>query len=161
MIRKGDLADVGILDGIARRVAEELHASGVDQWSSTYPGAREFVADAVAGALHVDEIDGRIVGSISILPERDPAYDAVVWAGRRSLVVHRLMVDPSWRLRGVGTGLLAFAIATAKDAGADSLKVDTHPDNLRMRRLLESHGFIHRGHLPMINREAYELSTNL
>ncbi|MCK7490802.1 MAG: hypothetical protein MZW92_02715 [Comamonadaceae bacterium] len=38
MIRTGDLADVAALNAIARRVADELHASGVDQWSASLSG---------------------------------------------------------------------------------------------------------------------------
>jgi len=157
MIRTGKPEDATILDAIARRVADELHANGVDQWSSTYPGRREFTADAERDALFVDEEHGRIAGSISVLPENDPAYAAVSWAGKRSLVVHRLMVDPDLRRAGIGSALLLHAIALARGAGMDSVKVDTHPDNLRMRRLLERHGFVHRGHLPLIYREGFEL----
>ncbi|MCK7490804.1 MAG: Obg family GTPase CgtA [Comamonadaceae bacterium] len=41
------------------------------------------------------------------------------------------------------------------------MKVDTHPDNVRMRKLIEKHGFLHRGHLPLIYREGYELATQV
>ncbi|MFH0993251.1 MAG: GNAT family N-acetyltransferase [bacterium] len=152
----GDPNDIIILDGIARRVANELHAIGVDQWSATYPSIREFTADIARSGLYIDEEAGRIVGSISVLPENDPAYAAVVWKGRKAFVVHRLMVDPDARLQGTGSALLEFAIGLAMDAGMDAVKVDTHPDNQRMRRLLVKHGFIPRGYLPSINRDAYE-----
>ncbi|HAQ57221.1 MAG TPA: hypothetical protein DCR44_07510 [Acholeplasmatales bacterium] len=157
MIRTGNLSDVLALDAIARRVADELHASGVDQWSATYPGVKEFTQDVRRGALYVDEEDGVVAGSMSLLPENDPAYGAVPWVGHHALVMHRVMVDPSYRRRGIGNTLFAFAIALSRKAGADSLKVDTHPDNLRMRKLIEKYGFIHRGHLPLIYREGYEL----
>ncbi len=157
MIRTGKLSDVPALDAIARRVADELHASGVDQWSAVYPGVKEFTSDAMKGALFVDEEDGLVAGSMSLLPENDPAYVAVSWHGSHALVMHRVMVDPIYRRQGIGAALFAFAIARARAAGADSLKVDTHPDNLRMRRLIERFGFVHRGHLPLIYREGYEL----
>jgi GNAT superfamily N-acetyltransferase len=157
MIRTGKLTDVAALDAIARRVANELHASGVDQWSATYPGVKEFSSDALRGALYVDEEEGVIAGSMSLLPENDPAYVAVSWVGSHALVMHRVMVDPIFRRQGIGASLFAFAIEQAKAAGADSLKVDTHPDNRRMRNLIEKFGFVHRGHLPLIYREGYEL----
>ncbi|MFA5006509.1 MAG: GNAT family N-acetyltransferase [Candidatus Izemoplasmatales bacterium] len=156
MIRTGKAEDAVILNDIARRVADELHASGVDQWSAVYPGIREFTADAAKGALFVAEEEGRIVGSISILPENDPAYAAVRWEGRNALVLHRVMVDPDARRHGIGAALFTFAIAKAMREGADAVKVDTHPDNARMKRMILRFGFVHRGHLPLIYREGYE-----
>jgi len=157
MIRTGDVKDVLILDAIARRVADELHGSGIDQWSATYPGVREFAADILRSGLFVSEEGRRIIGSISVLPENDPAYATVTWVGKKAFVVHRLMVDPDARCKGVGSALLTYAIRLAAEAGMDSVKVDTHPDNQRMRRLLMKHGFVPRGYLPLINRDAYEL----
>ena len=157
MIRTGKVEDAKTLDAIARRVADELHENGVDQWSDIYPGVREFTMDAEKGALFVAEEEGRIVGSISILPENDPAYAAVRWHGVRALVLHRVMVDPASRRHGVGASLFRFAIDAAIASGADAVKVDTHPDNERMKRLILRFGFVHRGHLPLIYREGYEL----
>ncbi|MCK7490803.1 MAG: hypothetical protein MZW92_02720 [Comamonadaceae bacterium] len=47
----------------------------------------------------MDEEEGVVAGSMSLLPENDPAYAAVSWTGTHALVMHRVMVDPLYRRR--------------------------------------------------------------
>ena len=158
MIRKGTAEDAGRLGEIARTVARGLHAEGIDQWSEVYPSAADFRRDAEAGGLFVWEEEGILRGSLSLLPDDDAAYRAIAWPEGFAFVIHRVMVDPVCRKTGIGAALLAEAVRTARCQGAVLLKVDTHPDNPRMRRFLEKAGFREVGWLASIHRVAYAKS---
>lgn len=157
MIRIANKDDLMTLSKAARIVASELHASGVDQWSAIYPDYPDFEKDLSRDALYVVEMDQKVVGSISVLPENDPYYRLLAWKGYHALVVHRLMVLPEFRRHKLGTLLFNFAINKAKNEGYDSIKVDTHPDNIRMQNLIHSVGFKEIGYMPGFNRIGYEL----
>jgi len=157
MIRKGCTEDLEGLNKIARAVAEDLHAHGIDQWSAVYPNRDHFGADLEKGGLYVLLADGILAGSVSILPENDPVYQTIPWKKTRSMVIHRMMVDPSRMGKGLGQALMAFAVAKCRESGVESIKVDTHPDNYRMKGLLQKFGFIPGGYLAAIHRDAFEL----
>jgi len=157
MLRLATSDDLKGLCCIARIVARELHASGIDQWSDTYPDYEHFQKDLDKSALYVYEIEGGVIGSISILPENDPFYKVLTWEGTNALVVHRLMVLPAFRRQHIGSTLLNFAIEMAKKQNYDSVKIDTHPDNLRMQKLIKSCGFKEVGYITPMNRIGYQL----
>ncbi|MGY8685471.1 GNAT family N-acetyltransferase [Bradyrhizobium sp. UFLA05-153] len=50
-------------------------------------------------------------------------------------------VTPSWRRRGVGSGMLAHTLAWFREVGATLVSAHTHPTNTAERGLLESAGF--------------------
>lgn len=155
MIRKGTIEDLPRLEAIARAVARGLHAEGIDQWSETYPAAADFLRDVRAEGLLVWEETGMIRGSLSLLPDTDEVYRTISWPEGRALVIHRVMVDPVFRKSGIGGALLDEAVRIARSQGFALLKVDTHPDNARMRRFLGKAGFSEVGWLEAIHRVAY------
>lgn len=157
MIRKAELKDLIVLDQIARRVANDLHQHGIDQWSDTYPGIKNFQADLENNGLLVYDRDGVILGSVTIKDTSDEVYREVTWIYQKPAVIHRMMVEPKEMRNKIGTKLMEFAIERIKKAGFDSIRVDTHPDNYRMKAFLTGFGFVPRGYLPTINRDAYEL----
>jgi RimJ/RimL family protein N-acetyltransferase len=58
-----------------------------------------------------------------------------------------MCVDASWRGRGVGTALVAEAIATARNLGAHKVGLQVWPHNEPARRLYRRHGFVEEGRL--------------
>ncbi|HOP56585.1 MAG TPA: GNAT family N-acetyltransferase [Bacillota bacterium] len=157
MIRNSLKTDPVILEKIARVVARGLNSEGISQWSLTYPSLQDFANDHEDGSLLIYESEGTILGSVTIKPENDPAYAKIIWEGKNAFVIHRLMVLPEARMKGIGKTLFMAAIEKAKTSKADSVKVDTHPDNLRMQRLILKMGFKRKGYLESINRIGYEL----
>ncbi|MCF7924109.1 MAG: GNAT family N-acetyltransferase, partial [Candidatus Izimaplasma sp.] len=91
--------------------------------------------------------------------ENDPPYKEIKWEGHNSLVIHRILVDPKYQNKGIGKSLFNKAIELTKRGNYQSLKVDTHPDNIKMQRLIKSMGFKYVGYIKSINRLAYELIT--
>ncbi len=157
MIRHAVETDLNELTSLARQVANNMHQNGIDQWSATYPAYENFEYDLSKNSLYVFLKDNRLVGSITILPENDLFYKELVWEGKQSYVVHRLMVDPDFMRQHIGRQLFLHAINHAKTKGCDTVKVDTHPDNIRMQSLILSLGFKEKGYIKGMNRIGYEL----
>ncbi len=156
MIQKASLADIEEIAKLARVITEDIHRLGIDQWSDKYPLYEHFKKDYDLNGLFIIKKDNIIVASISILPENDPFYHEISWLKEKSLVVHRLMVDPLYMRHRLGSLLMSFAIQKAMNENYQSMKVDTHPDNLRMQNLLKSLGFVEIGYIPGMNRIGFE-----
>lgn len=158
MIRKATKADVPAVALLARSVAKDLHRQGVDQWSDVYPLAVHFEADVDKDGLYVYEQGNRIVGACAILPEADPPYRTIPFTIGEAIVLHRVMVDPDHMRQGIGKALFEFASEIARERRVPWIRVDTHPDNVRMRSFLRKEGFQEIGYMASIHRIGYERS---
>lgn len=159
MIRLATIADLDHVDALAVRVIEHMATANIPQWTLVYPRRQHYAVDVQRNALFVYEQDDQIVGAFTILPEQDPPYETIsgwLTAHGESLVIHRAIVDPNLQRSGVASELMNHAFDLARQGGYQSIKIDTHHDNYKMRNFLDKHGFQHIGYLAVINREAYE-----
>lgn len=159
MIRKAKITDLDAIDQLAQMVRTHMLSIGLKQWPGDYPNRIHFEKDIRQNGLYIYEDNHHIYGSISILPENDPAYQIINWTFENQLVVHRLFVDPNQQNRGIAMALFEYAKSLAIKNG-QGLKVDTHPDNQRMQALIIKEGFQYKGYIESINRLAYEWLPN-
>ena len=156
LIRLAINDEIQAISELAKVVRADMWNNGLEQWTGNYPAYENFYQDYANIGLYVLVKDGLIIGSVSIFVENEVAYHEVVWEKDKSLVVHRIIVDPAKQGQGYGKQLIEFALAMAKQGGFGSVKIDTHPDNLKMQKLLKSMNFSYRGYLSSINRLAFE-----
>lgn len=62
-------------------------------------------------------------------------------SGKPILRVQDIYVEPKFRNRGIGTGLLAFCEKMARAKGAHSIRLETNINNTQARRLYEKAGY--------------------
>jgi len=156
MIRKAKLEDIKEVSLMAREVVKNLHDLGIDQWDENYPLYEHFLVDFQKDALYVIEVDGEILASMTLLKENEKFYHEISWYNQNSTVIHRIMVKPSAQKRHLGTSLMEYAIEYSKINQYPSLKIDTHPDNFRMKAMLSNLGFVEVGYIPSMNRIGFE-----
>lgn len=127
---------------------------GIDQWQGGYPH-RGIIEDDIARGESIiaidegapiatammacrDELDYRTITDGAWLTESlpdDPCY----------IVVHRVAVVCERKHNGVGAYILEYAADMARSSGCASVRIDTHPGNIPMQRLLEKNGFTQCG----------------
>lgn len=156
LIREAVFDDLEVIASLAKVVRSDMVSKGLNQWVGDYPNIDNFRSDLEKGGLFVFIEEEKIVGSCSILKENDIAYKEVVWNGKNALVIHRILIDPRYQGKGFGKEMINFAFKKTVNEGYDSLKIDTHPDNIKMQKMLKSLSFDFRGYLASINRLAYE-----
>ncbi|MBN2540501.1 MAG: GNAT family N-acetyltransferase [Bacilli bacterium] len=156
MIEKAKESDLTRIVEIAVTARTKMLREGLFQWPGDYPNRVNFLSDLNQNALYIYKEDNTVLGSISLLEDKEVAYREITWKKESSLVIHRIIVDPMTQGKGIGMKLFEFSIDLARKLGYDSVKVDTHPDNLKMQGLIKKAGFIPVGYLKGINRLAYE-----
>jgi ribosomal protein S18 acetylase RimI-like enzyme len=118
----------------------EAMARLVPQLSSSSPAPTEAqLAEIVASPssrLLVARIDGRIVGSLTLVMFRIPT-------GLRAWI-EDVVVDASARGAGVGEALNRFALDEARRAGATTVDLTSRPSREAANRLYRRLGFVQR-----------------
>ncbi len=156
MIRKARTGDLDALDTLSQAVIADMHANGIFQWPNTYPRKAHFARDIENDSLYVLEDGDCIIGAMAFYEENDPPYRTVDWLRDYSLVIHRILVDPNRHRSGAASTLIRFAIKRAHREGYDSIKIDTHPGNTRMRHFLKRNQFIEGEYIKPMHRIAFE-----
>ena len=125
-----------------------LREQGLDQWQNGYPDVQTIRADIETGMSYIAEVDAQVVATTCLSFAGEPAYDAIdgKWLTEGEfLVVHRLATRQTVRRKSVAKKLLHYAETVAQSKKINSIKIDTHPENIPMRRLLEAMGYVRCG----------------
>ena len=112
----------------------------------TPPGVRDesneayYIREIIVGGrslVLVAESAGEVVGNVMVLREHSTVQDHV---GTLSICVEK-----GWRDAGVGTALVASALAWAADCGVEKVQLSVFPDNARAIAVYERAGFVTEG----------------
>ena len=117
------------------------------QWRGGYPGRALLEEDLRRGQLYVCEQGGAVCAAFVFFVGEEPSYahiDGAWLCGGPYGVVHRLC-SPG-RAKGAATACLQFCMQRC-----ESLRIDTHQNNLPMRSLLHKLGFAPCGVIRLAN----------
>lgn len=141
MIRLGNKSDVEAILTIIKDAQGRLKQLNVNQWQDGYPNRKSIETDIENKQLYVYLFNGEIVGTMTVL-NYEPTYDHVKWLNNKDyIVVHRIAIKNNFNGKGIGKKLLLQAMALFKK----DLKIDTHPKNEPMQKMLKSLNFIYCG----------------
>ena len=181
MIRKATYEDVPALMEIFRKAREIMRASGnMNQWNDGYPSeeiVRKDIDDGVCYVLcnshpepltcHPEQSEGSpyasgtIKATMAFIPGPDPTYAKIEggqWIDDSPYhVIHRIAAaEPG---HNAAEKLLEWAFTLT-----ESIRIDTHKDNIIMKHILDKQGFTHCGTIYLANgdpREAYQMSKKV
>lgn len=162
-IRKTTVADIPAVAAILQEGKTSIAELGITQWQNgPYPGRIDVEADVAAGISYLaEDTTGTALGTIAVTTDGDAAYDHIdgAWLtsstseAPRYATVHRTAVLRAAARRGVMSALMTAAEDIARDAGCESVRVDTHPGNTPMRSLLNRCGFTLCGTITLLKDE--------
>ena len=161
IIRHALITDLGTIMEIYKQAREFMARTGnPTQWGPTNWPPRELIEkDIASGCSYVCEEDDQIGAVFCFRTGEDPTYAEIdgKWIDDRSYgVVHR--IASNHKLRGAGRYCIQWCYSQC-----GHLRMDTHPDNKIMQRLLEEEGFVRCGIIHVEEddypRLAYEKSS--
>lgn len=141
-VRRATTNDVAEMTEIFRHAREFMRSCGnCTQWSGCYPGRTDAIADIENDNSYVVTDDGRVVGTFAFIVGDDPSYSVIdgCWLNDAPYgTIHRIASD------GTCHGVADIALDFCRTQ-ADNIRIDTHADNMPMRRWIESRGFRYCG----------------
>lgn len=166
-LRKTIDKDLSEISRIIESAKLLLKANGINQWQDGYPDEATLHSDIRRQVSYVLIVDGQIAGTGVILNQIDPSYEEIEegnWAGSEKSVyssIHRTAMSPEFRGRHLSSALMGYLISAAGLMGHPDIRIDTHPDNHAMQRVIRNAGFDYRGIIylnkPDGKRRAYQL----
>lgn len=157
MVELAQMIDLDQIDELAQKVINDMNQNHIPQWTLDYPRIAHFREDIIQKRLYAIKYNNKIVGVVVITKENDEPYKTIqTWKKAHSLAIHRLLVDPDYQGKGIASMFMMYAKQKAIQEGYESIKIDTHPENYKMRMFLIKQQFIEIDYLSIINRIAYE-----
>jgi possible acetyltransferase len=164
-MRKANFKDLEKVSDIVEEAKKSLKNDGVDQWQNGTPNLSLLGQQVSRNNSYVYEKYGEVLAYAYLSPDYDPTYASVRKAmkGDNSITIHTLCVNKDKMGKGIGSLFFEQIKDFAVKNNKDSLRIDTHKDNFRMRGLIKKFGFSYIG-IIYINdngiakpRYAYEL----
>ena len=142
-IRLATLEDLDALMRLFAEVKTGLSSIGFDQWPDYYPQETIVSADLSRSEVYCMEANGRMLGTLTLNQEQDPAYEQISWgiAATAPFVVHRLVVHPDYWGQGLGKQWMRFAEERAAQLGGKVIRLDTYAKNAASNALYTNLGY--------------------
>ena len=149
-IRKTTLEDLPVILRLRDQAREIMRSYGnMNQWPEGYPPLAKFENDIAQGHSYVMANDtGLIVGTFALIPGPDVTYQVIYdgqWLNDEPYyVIHRIASTPD--SHGILNAILDYS-----EALSPNIRIDTHADNIIMRKGLEKRGYQYCGIIHLLN----------
>lgn len=154
-VRRTEWRDIDAVAAVLADGKRSLAELGISQWQwGDYPGRADVEADVEEGISYLaEDRDGRIAATAALSFAGDGNYAAIegAWLCEpegpevRYGTLHRTASSRANARQGAMKAIFLAAEDIARDRGALSLRVDTHPLNAPMRSLLGRLGYAECG----------------
>lgn len=145
MIRNSTNKDIKDIISLIHQAQAYFKENNIDQWQDGYPDEAQIFNDIERKHSYVLD-DNDIIGTMYFAIEDDESYASIhgQWLTNNQpyAVIHRIVVDNTHKGHGLASQLLQYAIEECLKNNINSIRIDTHKDNLSMQRFLEKNGFI-------------------
>ena len=144
-----------------------MRCMGLNQWQNGYPSREIWVDDIESGrAFVVIDSEGSVLGQFVYQTEPEASYERIegAWLSDSAYAcMHRVCVSDAAAGKGLAARMFAFACDRARNEGFASVRIDTHADNVPMKRALEKACFERCGIIELVGgvesgakRDAFE-----
>ena len=143
--RKSTFADIDAMMSIVNDAKNLLKSQNIDQWQSGYPNRPLLEQDVKNGIGYVLCENDKILGFCALTFGADESYATIDgrWksSGENYAVVHRMAVADDCHGRGLGVAIYQETEKLARQHKAQSLRADTHHENIAMQKTMYKSGF--------------------
>lgn len=144
-IFKSKESDINEIMKIIKVAQEDFKSKGIDQWQNNYPNADIIKEDINNNNSYVLKEEGKIIGTTALIFDGENDYNTIYDGEWLSLgdygVIHRMAIDFNYRGTGLALMFLKKLEQITRDRGIYSIKVDTHIENMPMKKLLLKNGY--------------------
>ena len=151
MLRKAKNNELDKILQIINEGKQFLKEQGINQWQHGSPGRSDVENDIKQEISYVYELDGEIVGT-AMLNNYDADYEkySTLWTSCNNyLVIHRLAIKEEYRSQGVAHKFMNDIILFAKENSVEYIRIDTHKDNVIIRKYLSKNSFKELGKIKL------------
>ena len=134
---------------IVKQAQVYFKEQNIDQWQNNYPNEEVINNDIENGESYVMLDENNIIATTVISFTKETSYENILdgkWITNGDYgVIHRIAVDNTQKGKGLSHKIIKYAEDVCRQNKVNSLKVDTHEENIPMQNLLKKNGFKYCG----------------
>lgn len=147
--RKSKREDIEKIMMVIKKAQAYLKEQGIDQWQNGYPNE-----DVIKTDIDNDEsyvlVDGKkVIGTTALSFDGENTYNSIYegeWLTNGDhAVIHRIAIDSDFKRKGLASKILKEVDKECEKKKIESIKIDTHRENMAMQNLLMKNGFKYCG----------------
>jgi ribosomal protein S18 acetylase RimI-like enzyme len=141
-IRNAHTQDLNEIMKLISSCVLNMETQGIHQWDEIYPDEKTIRNDIEKQQLYLLEDEGRVCGVIVLNEFQEPRYKSIDWKFQgKTLVIHRLMIEPACQRKGYATMLMRFAHKLVKEGHYENIRLDAFTHNPAAVGLYEKLGY--------------------
>lgn len=148
-IKKSTIHDLNSILTIIKQAQYYFKQHGIDQWQNNYPNEDTIKSDIDSEISYILLINHKVMATAVISFEIEPSYQTIYngnWLSNDSYaVIHRIAVDQSMKGQNIASEFLNYANHLCVKNKINSIRIDTHENNLSMQKLLLKNQFHYCG----------------
>ena len=168
-IRIAEPNDIERILSVIESGREFLRSQGISQWQNGYGPSSQSVKGDIEnnrGYALVTQA-GAVCGYATLVEGVDDSYTNIkdgCWddSHDRYISIHGVAIDADYRGKNLAKRFMRGLIEIAEGMGYRDIRIDTHPMNETMQRVILRAGFVYRGlvefDIPDGKRKAYQLN---
>jgi RimJ/RimL family protein N-acetyltransferase len=147
--RKAIETDINNIMKIINQAQAYFKEQGISQWQNNYPNTETISNDVANNYSYVLLKDSKIVATVAVCFDGEKTYDSIYegeWICNHGFaVIHRIAVDNTYKGLGLSSQIIKNIEKLCFDKRVNSIKVDTHKENISMKKLLKKNKFQYCG----------------
>lgn len=147
--RRTVLEDIDNIMEIIKQAQAYFKEQGIDQWQNNYPNVEVIINDINNEHSYVLLKDNTIVATVAVSFDGEKTYESIYegqWiTNGKFAVIHRIAVDNNYKGLGISSEIIKHIEKLCLSRDVQSIKADTHEENLSMQKLLKKNDFKYCG----------------
>ncbi len=165
-VRKADTNDLKNILIVIQNGRDTLNEAGIPQWrNNDGPNEAVILDDLESEEGYVLIEEKQIVGYGTITKAEQKGYDEITngswFPSEKYVSLHRVAIHSEVKEKGKGQFFLGHLISFSLNQGYKDIRIDTHPMNSRMQKVIQKSGFNYQGDIILDvdngERKAYQI----
>lgn len=148
-LRKANPDDLDQIMVIIKQAQLYLKDLNINQWQNNYPNKEVILNDILNKNGYVLIKKAKIIATVALIFDKEPTYaqifDGTWQSDEKYATIHRLALDQKYKGSNIGVLMMVEIERVILKNKVYSIRVDTHQDNIAMRKYLLKNDFIYCG----------------
>lgn len=139
---------------IINQAKDYFKRNSINQWQDGYPNEESITNDIKNNKSYILIDNNTVLGTMFFAIQDDPTYSYIEgkWLSNNDYaVIHRIAVNENMKGNNLAFELVKYVIAQCNKMNINSIRIDTHKDNISMQKFLKKHNFVPCGTIYLEN----------
>ena len=166
-LRQATMDDLPKIIEIIDGAKKTLRDRGVEQWQQGYPDNEILKQDIEEDISFVLVLNSNVVGVAALQQGYDKNYQDMTsgsWDKDSDVtysIIHRIAIEADHQGEHLSAALIQQLLTMSYYLGYQDVRIDTHPDNMVMQRIIENNGFEEKGTITMDEDDGVRLAYQI